>query len=58
MLQQEWGREGGGGNLPSLIPALWNIGILLHKQATHAKHFGPECKYVVEINVKVEVHSG
>ena len=23
--------------------ALWNIGILLHKQATLGKHFGPEC---------------
>ena len=28
---------------PSLIPALWNIGILLHKQATLGKHFRPEC---------------
>ena len=28
---------------PSLIPALWNIGILLHKQATHLKHFWPKC---------------
>ena len=34
---------GGRGNLPSLIPALWNLGILLHKQGTLAKHFGPEC---------------
>ena len=33
----------GSGNSPSLIPALWNIGILLHKQATHVKHFCPEC---------------
>ena len=28
---------------PSLIPTLWNIGILLYKQATLGKHFGPEC---------------
>jgi hypothetical protein len=28
---------------PSLIPALWNIGILLHKQATRTKHFDSEC---------------
>ena len=26
------------GNPPSLIPALWKIGILIHKQATHTKH--------------------
>ena len=25
-----------------LIPALWNIGILLDKQATLGKHFGPD----------------
>ena len=34
---------GGSGNPPSLISALWNIGILHHKQATPAKHFGSEC---------------
>ena len=34
----------GSGFPPSLIPALWNIGILLHKQATWTKHFCPECK--------------
>ena len=28
----------------SFIPALWNIGILLHKQATLGKHFEPECR--------------
>ena len=33
----------GSGFPPSLIPALWNIGILLHKQATRIKHFCPEC---------------
>ena len=37
------GESGNPRNPPSLIPALWNIGILLHKQATRAKHFGPEC---------------
>ena len=26
-----------------LSPSLWNIGILLHKQATRIKHFCPEC---------------
>ena len=35
--------DGGSGNPPSLIYALWRIGILLHKQATHAKHFEREC---------------
>ena len=25
------------------IHTLWNIGILLHKQATQGKHFCPEC---------------
>ena len=29
---------------PSLIPALWNISILLQKQATLSKHFKSECK--------------
>ena len=36
----------GIGSPPSLIPALWNIGILLHKQATQGKHFCPECIYL------------
>ena len=31
---------------PSLMPTLWNIGILLHKQATLGKYFGFECIYV------------
>ena len=40
-------------NPPSLILALWNIGILPHKQATLGKHFEPKCmkkfeKYVLE----------
>ena len=29
---------------PFLIPALWNKGILIHKQATLGKHFEPECR--------------
>ena len=29
--------------MSSLIPALWNIGILLDKQATRAKHFVSKC---------------
>ena len=37
----------GSGFPPSLIPTLWNIGILLHKQATLGKHFEPKCKYQV-----------
>ena len=32
-------KDGGIGNPPSLIPALWNIGILLHEQATRTKLF-------------------
>ena len=28
-------KASGSGNPPSLIPALWKVGILLHKQATH-----------------------
>ena len=28
---------------PSIIPCLWNIGILLHKQATWTKRFDGEC---------------
>ena len=31
------------GSPPSFIPALCNIGILLHKQATQTKHFCPKC---------------
>ena len=38
---------GGSGNPPSLIPALWNIGILLHKQTTHTKHSWGECTYLL-----------
>ena len=30
-----WKADGSG----SLIPALWNLSILLHKQATRTKHF-------------------
>ena len=33
----------GSGYPPSLNHALWNIGILLHNQATHAKHFKLKC---------------
>ena len=35
-------KAGGSGNTPSLISALWDIDILLHKQATRAKHFEPK----------------
>ena len=34
----------GSGSPPSLIPTLWNIGILLHWKATLGKRFRPECK--------------
>ena len=44
-------KASGSGNTPPLIPVLWNISILLHKQATHGKHFGPECKQKVGISV-------
>ena len=30
-------------NPPFLIPAICNIGILIHKQATLSKHFEPQC---------------
>ena len=33
------------GNPPFINHALWNIGILLHKQTIRAKHFGPECMF-------------
>ena len=33
----------GSGNPPSFNLPLWNIGNLLHKQATYAKHFESEC---------------
>ena len=36
------------GSPPTLIPALYNIGILLHKQATLGKHFWPECIFVFD----------
>jgi hypothetical protein len=37
------GLQCGSGNSPPLISTLWNIGILLHKQATRAKHFDGKC---------------
>ena len=33
----------GVATLPPSFPTLWNIGILLHKQATRGKHFESEC---------------
>ena len=35
VIRIKYWKADGSGNPPSLIPALWNIGILLHKQATH-----------------------
>ena len=43
VIRIKYENAGGSGNPPSLISALWNIGILLHKQATHAKYFDSEC---------------
>ena len=40
--------------LPSLIPALWNIGILLHKQATHTKHSWGEC--MCKLLIRSHIH--
>ena len=38
IIRIKYWKASGGGNPPSLIPALRNIGILLHKQVTHTKH--------------------
>jgi hypothetical protein len=35
IIRIEYFNAGGIGNSPSLIPALWNIGILLHKVTGH-----------------------
>ena len=43
IIRIKYWKASGSGNPSSLIPALWNIGILLHKQATLGKHFEPEC---------------
>ena len=43
-------KASGSGNLPSLNSTLWNIGILLHKQATHTKHSWGECMYIRFLN--------
>ena len=42
-LKNKYWNASGSGFPPSLISSLWNIGILLHKQATRIKHFCPEC---------------
>ena len=47
-------KTSGSGNPPSFIPALWNIGILLHKQATRAKHFEPKCRCLLEFEIFCE----
>ena len=43
VIRIKYWKAGGSGNPPSLIPALWNIGILLNKQATQTKHFDGQC---------------
>ena len=42
---------GVSGNPPFLIPALWNIGILLHKQATRTKHLDGKCNVIYKFLV-------
>ena len=48
---------GWSGNPPFLISALWNIGILLHKQATSNKHFHGECITKVTLHITWEKNS-
>ena len=43
IIKIKYWNAGRSGNPPSSIPALWNIGILLHKQALLGKHYEPEC---------------
>ena len=42
VIRSRYWKAGGSGNPPSLILALWNIGILPHIQATLGKHFEPK----------------
>ena len=42
-LRIKYWKAGGSGNPQSLIPVLWNIGILLHKQANRTNHFDNQC---------------
>ena len=46
IIRIKYWNAGGSGNPPSFIPALWNIGILLHKQATLTKQYDGECNFV------------
>ena len=48
IIRTKYLNPGGSGNHPFLIPALWNIAILLHKQATPGKHFEPEFKILLK----------
>ena len=41
IIRIKYWKVGGTGNPPSLIPALWNIGILLHKHPPPPNIFGP-----------------
>ena len=43
IIKIKYWNAGRSGNPPFLIHVLWNIGILIHKQATLGKHFEPEC---------------
>ena len=46
IIRIKYWKVAGSGNSPSHIPAIWNIGVLLNKKATHPKHFWPECNIV------------
>jgi hypothetical protein len=50
VIRIKYSKAGGRGNPPSLIPVLWNIGILPHKQATQTKHFDDQCPLLVFVN--------
>ena len=63
IIKIKYWNAGRSGNPPSSIPTLWNIGILLRKQATLGKHFEPKCirgrklfeelRYVHKLFIKV-----
>ena len=51
IIRIKYWKASGSGNSPSFISALWNIGILLHKQATHTKHSWGECIHELDYNL-------
>ena len=46
-------KAGGIGNPPSLIAALWNIGILHQEHATCTKHFDVQCTFLFSFELNV-----